>query len=349
MDTLKFLNLPGEEGIIKGYKILRHLGGGAQGQIYLARNESLNRLVALKLFGYAFSSLFYSPKDCLQEARNVAQLDDEHRIITIHNLGTFKYLTEDGKEEECYYIEFRHIEGKSINDTDLTQVGLKERMKVFSDLCEALKYAHSKHIFHFDVSTSNVMVKQDENGFQGILIDFGISQKRDDADAVKWDLERIRYILQILLMKDTTQEEREKWQKLKESAIKKVEPRTADDYLKVAKRILYGQKPKQEGKSLLKIRVEDRSISLGEGAKVGGDIVTGNKKVKEGGVRINGENVEIHGDTAGRDINKQTIIVLPSPQPEEKKIYAEEEQNLIKTYLKGLNENITKRREKRGD
>lgn len=71
MESCPFLELPRDEGIIKGYRLIRHLGGGAQGQIYLVKNETLNRNVALKLFGPSFSSLFFSLQECRQEAQNV--------------------------------------------------------------------------------------------------------------------------------------------------------------------------------------------------------------------------------------------------------------------------------------
>lgn len=82
----------------------------------------------------------------------------------------------------------------------------------------------------------------------------------------------------------------------------------------------------------------DRSVRIGRGATVGGDIVTGEKVTKEGGVTIRGEKIDIHGDIAGRDIIKGAEVFgkpegEPSKETDYKSISFAEKEKLKKDFL----------------
>ncbi len=149
------------------YEIQRILGRGGMGAVYLARQISLNRLVAIKILpvdlgdcDMGFAERFKN------EAQAMAQLSHPG-IVAVFDFGE----TANG----LLYIVMEYIDG-----TDVAQmVGKQGRlhsahaMAVTAHVCDALAYAHSRGIIHRDIKPSNIMVSND-----GVVkvADFGLAK-----------------------------------------------------------------------------------------------------------------------------------------------------------------------------
>lgn len=132
------------------YEVIRLLGVGGMGQVYLARDPRLGREVALKLL----------PRDreesskrrrFLQEARAAAALNYPN-ITTIYEVGT---------TEECDYIAFELVKGETLDALlSRKKLSLEQLVDLALPLAEGLDYAHRQGIVHRDLKPSNVMVSE---------------------------------------------------------------------------------------------------------------------------------------------------------------------------------------------
>ncbi len=162
---------PGKHPLrIARYRIEKVLGKGGFGIVYLAHDEQLNRLVAVKV---PHASLISKPEDAdayLAEARTVANLDHP-AIVPVHDVGN----TDDCP---CYIVS------KYIPGTDLA-TKLKQRRLKYSDsaeliatVAEALHYAHKHGIVHRDIKPGNILIDKDGKPY---VVDFGLALREENA------------------------------------------------------------------------------------------------------------------------------------------------------------------------
>ena len=153
--------------VIAGFKIIKELGRGSNGVVYLAEQTSLNRQVALKILPDAKAEDPKFVKDFLKEARAVARLN-HHNIIQVYDAG----VTANG----IYFLAMELVSGKSIEDIILSKGALKPKnaVKIMLELARALEYSWRKeHLFHGDIKPDNVMIRKDG---QTKLADFGLAK-----------------------------------------------------------------------------------------------------------------------------------------------------------------------------
>lgn len=159
------------------YRILRELGHGGMGAVYLGErdDENYRQQVAIKLInpglgGDAIRRRFRNEMQILAELShpNIARLLDG---------GT----TVDGVP----YLVMEYVEGRPIDAfCDDKQLSIEGRLKLFSTVCAAVQYAHQHLVIHRDIKPGNILVAED-----GLpkLVDFGIAklldQGRTDATA----------------------------------------------------------------------------------------------------------------------------------------------------------------------
>ncbi len=151
------------------YKILAPLGQGGMARVYRARQENLDREVAVKILPPWFAADPNFKDRFEREARLVARLTHPN-IVTIHDFGEYAGHT---------YIVMQLVEGGTLKQRlDQLRVQSKtmdiyEAQPVFSRLADALSYAHDNAIVHRDVKPVNVLM--DRKG-RPILSDFGIAK-----------------------------------------------------------------------------------------------------------------------------------------------------------------------------
>lgn len=147
------------------FTIIRPLGRGSQGAVYLARDPDLDRLVAIKLVSEMAGQ---DNTDGWPQARNLAQLRHPN-IIALYELGRFHTLT---------YLVFEYLEGTPMRE-EINALGVMPPPLAFSTMAQvtdAMAYAHAKGILHLDLNPNNIM--RDEEGKPRIM-DFDLSRRVD--------------------------------------------------------------------------------------------------------------------------------------------------------------------------
>jgi eukaryotic-like serine/threonine-protein kinase len=145
------------------YQILREVGGGAMGQIFLARDTRLGRSVAIKMLPPALMADPVRRQRFERESKALATLNHPN-VVTIHSV-------EEAEGQPFLVMEW--IEGRSLEE--LIPPGgmeLPRYLEIAVPMVEAVSQAHHAGIVHRDLKPANVMVRDD-----GVLkvVDFGIS------------------------------------------------------------------------------------------------------------------------------------------------------------------------------
>jgi serine/threonine-protein kinase len=150
------------------YEILEELGQGAMGIVYLGKDPSINREVAVKTVNYAdiaADELSDVKARFFREAEAAGKLSHPN-IVTIYDMG---------EDHDMAYIAMELLKGKEL--THYCQKGsllpLKRVLKIVSAVAEALGYAHSQEVVHRDIKPANIILLDDD---QVKVADFGIAR-----------------------------------------------------------------------------------------------------------------------------------------------------------------------------
>lgn len=147
------------------YQLLRLLGRGGMGEVWLAHDTKLDREVAIKLMRRELMSREDAVKRFYREARAVARLNHPN-IIQVHAIG---------EERSLIYLVMEYVDGETVAQR-LKRVGplpLKECVNILLQAVEGLGYAYARGIIHRDVKPSNMMLTSD---FRVKIADFGLAK-----------------------------------------------------------------------------------------------------------------------------------------------------------------------------
>jgi tetratricopeptide (TPR) repeat protein/predicted Ser/Thr protein kinase len=161
--------------MIGRYRIVRLLGEGGMGSVYLAEQESPNRVVALKVIKPAFvnSETLYRFE---QEAQVLGRLHHPG-IAQVYEAGT----ADNGLGPQPYFA-MELIEGDSLLEFAREKgLKLRARLELMAKICDAVNHAHQRGIIHRDLKPTNILV--DETG-QPKILDFGVA-RLTDSDTTK--------------------------------------------------------------------------------------------------------------------------------------------------------------------
>jgi len=155
------------------YEILKKLGAGGMGEVYLARDEQLGRKVALKMLAPRLVANEESRARFLREARLASSLDHPN-ICTIHEIGE--------SENQCF-ISMQYVEGKTLSETiDGRALSLNLLLAIGLQIADALRTAHTQGIIHRDIKSANILIN---SRGQAKVLDFGLAKllsADDDLD-----------------------------------------------------------------------------------------------------------------------------------------------------------------------
>ena len=151
---------------IAHFQLVRLLGQGSFGTVWLADDMRLGRQVALKVADEQNRDV----SSLLHEARSAAELRHPN-IITVHDVGE-----DDGR----VYIASEFIDGMNLRDLLSTgRPNLNKAVELTKTVASALQHAHDHNIVHRDIKPSNIMIDDDGRPF---IADFGLA-KRLSGDA----------------------------------------------------------------------------------------------------------------------------------------------------------------------
>jgi eukaryotic-like serine/threonine-protein kinase len=152
------------------YRIVRSLGEGGMGVVYLGERRDLGNLVAIKVLRDAWLSPARRER-FLSEQRTLAQLNHPY-IARLYDADTL----EDGTP----WFVMEYVEGVQLNEyCSQHPSSVRERLRLFRAVCEAVHYAHQNAVIHRDLKPSNILVRPDSTVR---LLDFGIAKQMESLD-----------------------------------------------------------------------------------------------------------------------------------------------------------------------
>jgi serine/threonine protein kinase len=157
------------------YRIIRALGEGGMGAVYLAeQTEPVRREVAIKILKIHVVSEQVSARF---EAERQALAVMEHPNITkVFDAG----ITDAGLP----YFVMERVSGVPLTEyADAHKLSVDERIRLFIQICRAVQHAHQKGMIHRDLKPSNVLVTESDGVAVCKVIDFGIAKATEGADA----------------------------------------------------------------------------------------------------------------------------------------------------------------------
>jgi len=146
------------------YRLVREIGRGGMGTVYLARRTDLDNDVAIKLV-----------RGGLAAPETVARFLRERRVLARLKHPNIAQLLDAGMtEEQTPYFVMEYIEGVSITKyCDERRLTITQRLALFQRVCQAVHYAHQNLVIHRDLKPANILVTSDG---QVKLLDFGIAK-----------------------------------------------------------------------------------------------------------------------------------------------------------------------------
>jgi serine/threonine protein kinase len=163
---------PGDLGQLGGYRILKQLGEGGMGTIYLAIDTKLHRTVALKVMKPEIACDEIARKRFLLEGRAVAAIDHDN-IIPINHVGEHKGLP---------FLDMKYLEGRSLDEV-LKKFSTLEPISVIRlgrQISRGLAAAHSQNLIHRDIKPANIWIESYRNRVK--ILDFGLVRMSDSID-----------------------------------------------------------------------------------------------------------------------------------------------------------------------
>jgi len=152
------------------YEILRSLGHGAMGEVYLAHHPVIGREVAIKTILPGVARGEDAEARFRREATAAGKLNHPN-LVTIYDFD---------KDQGILYLVMEFVKGDDLEDLirerSLTQ---SQFLEVLAQVCDGLGYAHRNGIIHRDVKPANVRVMRDGKRFQSKVMDFGIARVED--------------------------------------------------------------------------------------------------------------------------------------------------------------------------
>jgi serine/threonine protein kinase/Tfp pilus assembly protein PilF len=159
------------------YQILRPLGEGGMGTVYLAeQREPIRRSVALKVVKLGMDTGQVLAR--FANERQALAMMDHPNIARIFDAGA----TPKGRP----YFVMEYVEGIPITQyCDRNRIAIGQRLELFLAVCRAVQHAHQKGVIHRDLKPSNVLVMEQEGAPVPKVIDFGIAKATD-----QWAVEK---------------------------------------------------------------------------------------------------------------------------------------------------------------
>src|SRR6202165_405614 len=137
------------------YRLLERIGTGGMGEVYRARDERLDRDVAIKILPFNVRDDLRARDRLLEEARSASQLNHSH-ICTIYEIN---------EEDSIAFIAMEYVAGRSLSAI-IPPEGLptEQVVRYGTQIADALAHAHQRRIVHRDLKPANVTLTPNGSG-----------------------------------------------------------------------------------------------------------------------------------------------------------------------------------------
>ena len=148
------------------YEIVRQLGQGGMGAVYLARERSLERFVAIKVLRPELAEAHDGRERFRREARIAAQLSHPG-IVPLHTFGEVGGI---------WYFVMGYVRGTSLAERLRLEghIPFDEAHRILTELADALASAHRAGVVHRDIKPANILLDADSG--RAVLADFGVAK-----------------------------------------------------------------------------------------------------------------------------------------------------------------------------
>lgn len=153
------------------FKLVRRLGKGGMGEVFLAQQISLDRPAAIKLMSKQLAAREDFVKRFYREARSMAKLDHPNAVRV--------YAVD--QDHGLYYVAMEYVDGQSMQKwlSQLGKLSVGDALHVILRSAEALREAHSRNMVHRDIKPDNIMLTAKG---QVKVADFGLAKALDEEE-----------------------------------------------------------------------------------------------------------------------------------------------------------------------
>jgi serine/threonine-protein kinase len=146
------------------YLLTGKVGQGGIAEIFKARQESLNRDVAIKILFAKFCN----------DPEVLRRFERESVVIARLNHPNIVHVIDKGKAGSRYYFVMEYVDGTSMREViDSDKIPRRTKLEMLAHVCKALDYAHKNGVIHRDIKPANILVDREGNP---MVADFGIAQ-----------------------------------------------------------------------------------------------------------------------------------------------------------------------------
>lgn len=151
------------------YTFVKELGRGGMGTVYMAEDTELDRLVAIKVLNTPEVTDDLRNR-MIREAQIIARLEHPG-IVPVHDVGTLP----DGR----IYYAMKFVRGSRLDEYVAQGVSLRDRLRKFQAVCDAVAFAHAHGVIHRDLKPQNIMI----GSFGEVLVlDWGVAKLKMNTD-----------------------------------------------------------------------------------------------------------------------------------------------------------------------
>lgn len=156
--------------LIGRYRISKLIGKGGFGLVYLAHDDQLERLVAIKVPHAQLVAQATQAEAYLREARTVAGLDHPH-IVPVFDVGS--------TEQFPFFVVSKYIDGSDLSKRlEQGRPTIHEAAELVAAVADALHYAHNQRLVHRDIKPGNILLDKNDKPF---VADFGVALREQDV------------------------------------------------------------------------------------------------------------------------------------------------------------------------
>jgi serine/threonine-protein kinase len=159
------------------YRVLKQLGEGGMGQVYLAEHIAIEKRIALKVLHAEYAHKGEIVARFQQEAISASRIKHPN-VLDVFDFGQL--------ENGCFYLAMEFLEGNDLAD-EIQRARVIEPhrgLRVALQICRALAAAHGKGVVHRDMKPENVFLQRTPDGEEVVkIVDFGIAQLRTNEEA----------------------------------------------------------------------------------------------------------------------------------------------------------------------